>query len=131
MDHPIMFTPNDVMSLVLAICGGIITISAAVSIIWKGLEKARQPEDRQNKRISDLENEMVRIKEKFENYDSYLDRDKKRLDNLEFGNEATNEALLALLSHAINGNDIEGLKTAKKKLEKYLISRKNDIVQMD
>lgn len=119
------FTPNDAIGVILAICGGIITVSAALSIIWKAVEKARQPETEQNQRISSLESTIVKMQARFNEYDSYLDRDKKRLDNLEFGNEATNEALLALLNHAINGEDKEGLKLAKKKLEKYLISRKD------
>lgn len=125
MNHMFMFTPNDAISVFLAICGGIITVSAAVSIILKAIEKTKQPEATQNKRIADLEEGYSSLKLRLKDYDAYFDRDKKRLDNLEFGNEATNEALLALLNHAINGEDKEGLKIAKKKLEKYLISRKN------
>lgn len=128
MNHPIGLTPSDLVSIIMAVCGGIITLSAAFSIIWKIIDKARSPEVIQNNRLTALEEEYAKLEQKFKDYDTYLDRDKKRLDNLEFGNEATNEALLALLNNAINPDGtVEELKTAKKKLEKYLISRKVDI----
>lgn len=120
MNHQIMFTPNDIISLVLSVCAGIVTLSAALSIIWKMIDKAKNPEVIQNKRIEAIED---RLKQ----YDKYFDHDKKRLDSLEFGNEATNEALLALLNNAINPTDSkDDLKRAKKNLERYLISRKGD-----
>lgn len=123
MNHPIMFTPNDLISIVLAVCGGIITLSAAFSIILKIVDKAKNPEMVQNSRITKIE-ERLEIAEK------HLDIDKKRLDHLEYGSEATNEALLALLNNAINPSESKDeLKMAKKKLEKYLISRKSDVVE--
>lgn len=121
MNHQIMFTPNDVVSIILAVCGGIVTLSAAIAVIVKVIDKVKAPENVQNDRIS-------KIEQRLNEFEEYLDRDKKRLDNLEFGNEATNEALLALLNNAINPSESKDeLKAAKKKLEKYLISRRIDI----
>lgn len=124
MGHPITFTPGELVAFVLAICTAIITVGGATAILARWIAKAKQPETVQNERITKCERDIGELNTKFDTVFALLDHDKKRLDRLEYGNEATNEALLALLSHAINGNDVESLKAAKKKLETYLISRK-------
>lgn len=125
MNKPIMFTPSEVFTMIVAICGAIVTISAAISVIVKAFSKAKEPEIMQNKRLANCENDILAIYKKFAEYDLYLRRDKHRLDRLDGSNEVTSEALLALLSHAINGNDIDCLKAAKKKLQDHLIARAN------
>ena len=49
--------------------------------------------------------------------------DYERLNQLEEGNAITQRALLALLAHGIDGNDIEAMKQAKAELTDYLIGR--------
>lgn len=124
MDQPIVFTPREFTSTIIAICAAIVTISAAITVIFNVVKKAREPEDVQNQRITNVEEGIKLLNTRVDTLNGYVDQDKKRLDHLEFGNEATNEALLALLNHALNGNDVDGLKSAKKKLEAYLISRR-------
>ena len=46
--------------------------------------------------------------------------DGQAIGKMEEATAVTQRALLALLSHAINGNDIESLKRAKSDLEDYL-----------
>ncbi len=124
MNTPITFTPYQVWTAAIAIAGAIVSISAAVSVILKFVEKAKQPEEIQNQRIASLEQKNVEFMAMLDEHKRYLENDKRRLDNLEFGNEATNEALLALLKHAINGNDVDSLKEAQHKLEGYLVTRR-------
>ena len=124
MHEPIMFTPSEMFTMIVAISAAIVTIAGAVSVIVKLIAKTKEPESVQNDRITACENRISEIYKKFVDYDLYLKHDKRRLDKLEDGNEVVSEALLALLSHAINGNDIDGLVNAKNKLNNYLI-RKN------
>ena len=63
------------------------------------------------------------VEKKFEQYDDYFRRDLRRIEILEEGNRVTQKALLALMSHAIDGNDIERLRKAKDDLNEYLINR--------
>ena len=49
--------------------------------------------------------------------------DYNRLNQLEEGNIITQRALLALLAHGIDGNDIEAMRKAKAELTDYLIER--------
>ena len=53
----------------------------------------------------------------------YLANDKKHLDSLDDGNRITQRALLALLSHGLDGNSIEQMEAAKAALEEHLINR--------
>jgi hypothetical protein len=78
--------------------------------------KAHEPEHIQDQRLDALEQQVKKFGE-------YLDRDNRRLNSLDEGNRVTQQALLALMSHAINGNDIDKLSRAKDDLESYLINR--------
>lgn len=108
----ITFTLADV----LWICGGICTIAAAFTVINNAIVKAHAPEAQQNERLDALEAQVKKFAE-------YLDRDNRRLNSLDEGNRVTQQALLALMSHAINGNDIDKLSKAKDDLESYLINK--------
>ena len=55
--------------------------------------------------------------------DAKLDSDNRRIQKLEDGNRAICKALIALLSHEINGNSKEKLTTAMSDLNNYLIER--------
>lgn len=116
MDTVIAFTPGMLLAGILALCGGIITVSGAVTVICKAFRAARKPETDQNQRITDLEKRVAR-------HDELFRKDKLRLDAIEEGNRVTQQALLALLSHGIDGNEVAGMKAAKEKLEQFLINR--------
>ncbi len=52
-----------------------------------------------------------------------LDKDNKRIASLEDGNKVICKALMALLSHEINGNSNDKLQKALSDLNDYLIDR--------
>ena len=110
------FTVAEVYSMVMALCGAIITVSAAIAVIFKAYQLLKKPEKTQDERIKVLE-------QKVERHDQLFNNDNKRLKTLEDGHRVEQQALLALLSHALNGNDIESLKEAKDKLQNYLIGK--------
>lgn len=118
MNQQITFTPHQVIELIIWICGAIVSISAAVTILIKVVQKAKAPEKTQNERIERLEKKMEKV-------DQLFDNDNKRLQKLEEGNRVTQQAILALLSHALNGNDVDSLQKAKAKLEDYLIGKES------
>ena len=106
---------NDIAT-VLYICTAITTISAAVTVIVSWVNKAKEPNARQNLRLDQLET-------KIEKMSMYLDNDNVRIKAIEEGNKVTQKAVLALMSHAINGNDTDKLEEAKNSLEQYLINK--------
>lgn len=116
MNETISFTPYELYTFLMAMCGVIISMSAAVAVIVRVIHKVKQPEVSQNKRIDELEKEVEKFKQLFDN-------DNKRLIELEKGNRIMQQSMLALLSHALNGNDVDSLKKAKDNLQNYLIDK--------
>lgn len=55
--------------------------------------------------------------------DEKFDSDNKRIASLEEGNKVVCRALIAMLSHEINGNSKDKLQTALADLQNYLIDR--------
>ena len=123
MDTVISFTPAQIIAAVLAICGAIITISAAIGVITKAIEKTREPENNQNKRLDEHDKRLSALEEIAGKFKEYFDNDDKRFKEIEKSNKITQAALLALLKHSLNGNDKESLKNAEKSLEEYLIDK--------
>lgn len=75
-------------------------------------------------RIKVIEDRMnLEYSQKFLAYDAHFNRDLKRIEAIEEGNRVTQQALLALLNHAIDGNDIARVKKASDDLTEYLVRR--------
>ncbi len=127
MDQPIMITPHDIVSIILGVCGAIITISGAAMVIIKAVEKAKAPNKKQDERIEALEEDAKHIKERLEQGNKRFEADSERVDALEEQMKATNkviiESLQALTAHAIDGNNVQELKDSKKRLDDYLLNR--------
>ena len=100
----------------LALFSAIIVISGGVNVVVNAITKISAPNKLQNARLDAIEL-------KLEKHDELFMRDLRRFESIENGNRVTQRAILALLSHGIDGSDISALKDAKNELEKYLIER--------
>lgn len=123
MDNAITFTPAQLIAVILSVCAAIVTISAAIGVITKALDKAKAPEKEQNERLDAHEKRLNALDEIIVKFREYFDNDDRRFKEIEKSNKVTQSALLALLKHSINGNDTESLKEARKNLEEYLIEK--------
>lgn len=116
MDTVITFTPASLWQAILAICAAVSVIAVAVGHVIKAVNAAKAPGQKTQDRIKALE-------DKSEKYDEFFRKDKERLDAIEEGNRVTQKAILALLSHGIDGNDVESMKKAKEELQQFLIDK--------
>ena len=123
MDNTISFTPAELISVILGICAAIVTISAAIGVIIKAIDKARAPETEQNKRLDIIDRRLDEIDKTIAQFSEFFTNDDNRFKAIEKSNKVTQTALLALLKHSLNGNDKESLKEAEKSLEEYLIDK--------
>lgn len=123
--NPIVFTPQEIINMILAVCAGIITVSGALTSVIKVVQKVHGPEEEQNTRITALETEVSGIQERLKLGNKRFETDAEHIEKVEQSNVITQRALLALLSHSINGNDLESLKRAKADLEEYLTENKS------
>lgn len=105
MEQPIIFTISDIVWL----AGAIVTISAAVTVIVRMITRILKPNQKQDERLEELERRSK--------------SDAERLERIEESTAIMQRALLALLAHGIDGNDVEAMKDAKTELTNYLINR--------
>lgn len=123
MNNAITFTPAQLIAVILSVCAAIVTISAAIGVITKALDKAKAPEKEQNERLDAHEKRLNALDDVIVKFREYFDNDDRRFKEIEKSNKITQSALLALLKHSINGNDTDSLKEARKNLEEYLIEK--------
>jgi len=116
MNQSITITPAEIVKIILSVCGGITAVGAAITVLAKVWSRIKAPSKKFDERLSAVE-------KKIEEHKGYFSNDNDRLDILEEGNKVTQRALLALLSHGIDGNDVEGMRKAKAELQDYLIAR--------
>jgi predicted negative regulator of RcsB-dependent stress response len=123
MDTPIVFTVSEALQGFLYLCGALITVSSVLTVLMRFFDWKNRPNQRQNERLDAAEKRLDGIDKKFQQYDSFFLTDKERLDDIDKANKVTQRAILALLSHAINGNDVDSLHRAKHELEDYLTQK--------
>lgn len=123
MNNTISFTTAELVSMILGVCAAIVTISAAIGVIAKAIDKAKQPEAKQNARLEAIEKRLDDIDKTLTKHGEFLTNDDNRFKAIEKSNKITQSSLLALLKHALNGNDINSLRDAEKNLEEYLLEK--------
>lgn len=109
-------TPGDITSAVLYVASAVVLLSNAAEKIAKAVQAAKKPNNEQNDRLTALEERLATVEGK-------LASDEKHLDTIDAGNRVTQLALLALLDHGIDGNNIDQMQHAKEELQNHLINR--------
>ena len=124
---PIIISPNDLWQVILAISAGITVLAGAGGVIAGIIHKAKEPNAKQNERLSALEDSVEKIKERLEDGNRRFQSDAEKMDALEVtmrdANKVILESLQALTAHAIDGNNTDKLKDAEKALHDYLLNK--------
>ncbi|MBQ2863420.1 MAG: hypothetical protein IJE84_04520 [Clostridia bacterium] len=107
---------ENILSVILAAASAIVLISNAAEKIARALRAAKTPIDTYNDRLTALELWK-------EEADRKLSRDNDRLSSIDESSRVTQRAILALLDHGIDGNNVDGLCSAKEELQNHLINR--------
>ena len=97
----------------VVIGAGLLTIYNVVDKIVSAVKAAKNPVDDLKKRVEDLER---KINESYPRYD-------QKIIEIENGNRVVQKAILALLKHSIDGNNVEALKEAENELSNFLINK--------
>lgn len=102
-------TPNEIMTGILAIASAVVLLYNAGSAILRTYKAAKAPNAEQDRRISALE--------------KWKETVDKKLDNDHESNRVTHQALLALLDHGLDGNNITQMQKAKDELQLHLVNK--------
>ena len=109
-------TPGAIIAGVLAVASAVVLLANAAEKIIKAWRAAKAPNDQQNARIANLEQWRLEV-------DKKLNSDNAHLISIDNDNRVTQRALLALLDHGIDGNNIKQMQHAKEELQEHLINR--------
>lgn len=110
------WTTAAVWAAVLSAASAIVLLANAAEKIVKAVKTVRSPNQKQDDRLKALEDWKEEV-------DGKLIHDHERFESLDSGNRVTQRALLALLDHGIDGNNIEQMQHAKEELQNHLINR--------
>lgn len=132
-------TPGEIVAivcgLILAAAGAINTVGSALEKIAKAKKAAQAPNAEQDRRLHELEEwrkEMAaaNLAGRVDSLEGWrteakdmLASDKRQLDDIHDGMRVSHLAQLALLDHALNGNNIDQMQGAKAALQKYLANK--------
>ena len=128
------FTLTEAFAWVLAVCGGITGIAAAIAVLVKFNAFLKKPNHEQDLKIEELNKSVIKLSGEVEDIKGRLDkkddqymelfkRDKTRLDAQENSMNMLLRANFALLGHALNGNNVEQMQTAFNDIQEYLFNR--------
>ena len=84
--------------------------------VHTAIKAIREEQRRRNQPVSTLE-------EKVEDHEQKLQKDYRRINELEDGNRIMMRALMAILSHDISGNSVDKLKASMDEIHNYLVNR--------
>lgn len=110
------FDPQTAWAWLLAAASALILLANAAEKIGKAVSAAKKPNQDQNNRLDGLEGRMAAVERK-------LATDKGRLDAYGEGERVTQQAILALLDHSLDGNNIEQMRHAKQALQDHLLNK--------
>lgn len=109
-------TPAQVWAAILAVASAIVLLSNAVEKIVKAVQAAKSPNEKLDVRVTALENWRKDV-------DKRHDKNLRHFEDIDASNRVTQLALLALLDHGIDGNNIDQMQHAKEELQTHLINR--------
>lgn len=115
MAHEFVITPLQLWEIMLLICGAIITIGGAIKVVKGWLTDANKPK-------KEIKTEIESIEGTLENHSKFFENDKKAIYELKRGQHIMYKSQLALISHAIDGNNTKELKEVKSELINELLN---------
>ena len=123
------------VGILLAVAGFVNTIGAAVEKFAKVWRAAKAPNEAQDSRLDALEGwrkemDAKKIQSRLDALEGWrtetqetLHKDKRELKEIHDGLRVSHLAQLALLDHALNGNNMKEMQDAKDALQKYLANK--------
>lgn len=97
------------VAVILAVIGALMIVMNFIDKIKAWLKPSQEKE--------------ISVTEKLKKHDEMLDRDNKRISALENDMEMMLQSILVLIGHEITGNSIDKLKDTQLALQEYLIKR--------
>ena len=116
MEAQIILTPGMIIGGLIGLSAFVVAMDKLANVIGRAIRKAKAPEIKQDEEIAVLKEEQEKMM-------ALLDRDDKRLRVLEEGVNVLIKGQLALLGHAVDGNNAGECKEARNKIYEHLMQK--------
>jgi len=111
-------------NVTIVIVAGLLTILNLVDKLVGWAKAVSKPQVDLEERVVKLEKTVeFEYKSLLADYEMRFKRDLQRIEEMEKSNKLTQKALLALMRHAIDGNNTDKLKTVADELSDYIVER--------
>lgn len=117
------FTMKELWLWILAVCGGVITISSCIGTISGWRTSLKKPNKDQDARMDKIENRLKQVEERCDLFDKQLEGVKKHLNNLDESINMLLRAEFAQLGHNLNGDNVEQMQRAFDDIQEFLFKR--------
>ena len=129
-----VFTLNDAIAWVIAVCGGIAGIGTAVTVLIKFNAFLKKPNHDQDIKIKEIEEKTVKLtgevdalkdmmSKKEDHYMELFKRDKDHLEMVDNNMNMLLRGTFTLLGHGLNGNNVDQMQSAFDDIQNYLFNR--------
>lgn len=106
----------DFINSIITIFQLIISFGTVCTLLYAFTKFTQRPQETQDERIAALEARVNKLEEQTE--DTHL-----HIANIDKGNKVIQQAMLAMLDHAIGNEDQDNIKKARKDLFEYLTNK--------
>lgn len=124
MPNPVFtFTAQDILTMMLSVCGALVSISAAIAVLVKFNNFLKKPNKDQDARIDKLEGRLKTVEGRCDTFDKQLEGVKKHLNSLDESINMLLRAEFAQLGHNLNGDNVEQMQRAFDDIQEFLFKR--------
>nr|DAJ13330.1 MAG TPA: Flagella accessory protein C (FlaC) [Siphoviridae sp. ctX8T1]DAO14279.1 MAG TPA: Flagella accessory protein C (FlaC) [Caudoviricetes sp.] len=124
MPNPVFtFTAQDILTMMLSVCGALVSISAAIAVVVKFNNFLKKPNKDQDARIDKLEGRLKTVEGRCDTFDKQLEGVKKHLNSLDESINMLLRAEFAQLGHNLNGDNVEQMQRAFDDIQEFLFKR--------
>lgn len=124
MPNPVFtFTAQDMLTMMLSVCGALVSISAAIAVVVKFNNFLKKPNKDQDARIDKLEGRLKTVEGRCDTFDKQLEGVKKHLNSLDESINMLLRAEFAQLGHNLNGDNVEQMQRAFDDIQEFLFKR--------
>lgn len=124
MPNPVFtFTAQDILTMMLSVCGALVSISAAIAVVVKFNNFLKKPNKDQDARIDKLEGRLKTVEGRCDTFDKQLEGVKKHLNSLDESINMLLRAEFAQLGHNLNGDNEEQMQRAFDDIQEFLFKR--------
>ena len=127
MHHQIIFSPEDIVQIVHAFCSMVGEIAVVVGAVAAFIAWLKKPKEKRLAELADHEKRISSLEAKCEKYQSFFQEQDVRFDALEKETKVYQRGMLALINHALSGNNTEELETCREELTDIVYSPKTEV----